>query len=131
MGKNKKVIGLMKDELGSKIMKEFVALRPKSYAYRKLDNKEDKKCKGIKKYVVKKSISFDDYVDCLLSTRSINRAQLMLKSNGHRINMVEVNKVTLNRDDDKQIVKKAGISTLAHGHYSLCWNSLLGFISLS
>ena len=49
MGLNEKVIGLMKDELGGKIMKEFVVLRPKSYAYRKLDNKEDKKCKGIKK----------------------------------------------------------------------------------
>ena len=55
MGENKKVIELMKDELGGKIMTAFVALRPKLYAYRKLDNKEDKRCKGIKKCVVKKS----------------------------------------------------------------------------
>ena len=57
---NKNVIGLMEDELGGKIMTEFVALRPKLYAYRKLDNTEDKRCKGIKKFVVKKTISLDD-----------------------------------------------------------------------
>ena len=49
IGLNKKVIGLMKDELGGAIMTEFVALRPKLYSYRKLNGMEDKRCKGIKK----------------------------------------------------------------------------------
>ena len=49
IGKNKKVIGLMKDELGGKIMTEFVALRPKTYSYLTDDCKEDKKGKGTKK----------------------------------------------------------------------------------
>ena len=48
IGLNKKVIGLMKDELGGAIMTEFVALGPKLYSYKKLDGSEDKKCKGIK-----------------------------------------------------------------------------------
>ena len=52
VGLIEKVIGLMKDELGGKIMTEFVALRPKLYSYKKLDGSEDKKCKGIKKCVV-------------------------------------------------------------------------------
>ena len=88
-------------------MKEFVALRPKSYVYRKLDNKDDDKCKGIKKCVVKDTVSFDDYKNCLFSSesRSIYRAQLMFRNNKHGIHTVEVNNVALNRDDDKWIVR--------------------------
>ena len=60
VGKNKKVIGLMKDEPGGEIMKEFISFRPKMYSYR-VGSTEPKKCKGIKKCVVKKTISFEDY----------------------------------------------------------------------
>ena len=52
-GKNKKVIGLMKDELGGKIMTEFVALRPKTNSYLTDDGGSDKKAKGTKKCVLK------------------------------------------------------------------------------
>ena len=85
MGCNKKVIALMKDELGGKIMTEFVALRPKLYAYRKLDNAADKRCKGIKKCVVKKTISFDDYKSCLhgSESKSIYGSQLMFRNAKH------------------------------------------------
>ena len=55
-GKNKKVIGLMKDELGGKIITEFVTLRPKTYSYLTDDCKEDKKAKGTKKCVIKRMI---------------------------------------------------------------------------
>ena len=52
VGLNKKEIGLMKDELGGEIMIEFVTLRPKMYAY-KTRSAESKKCKGMKKCVVR------------------------------------------------------------------------------
>ena len=54
-----KVTGLMKDELGGEIMTEFVTLRPKMYAY-ETGESESKKCKGIKKCVVRKTISFEE-----------------------------------------------------------------------
>ena len=40
IGKNKKVIGVVKDEFGGKIMIEFAALRAKMYVYRKIDKKK-------------------------------------------------------------------------------------------
>ena len=46
--KNKKVIGLMKDELGGRVITEFLALRPKTYSYLTDDCKEDQKAKGTK-----------------------------------------------------------------------------------
>ena len=52
-GKNKKVIGLMQDELGGKIMTEFAALRLKTYSYLIDDGNSDKKAKGTKKCVIK------------------------------------------------------------------------------
>ena len=58
-GKNEKVIGLMKDELGGNIIKEFVALRPKTYSYLTDDCKEDKKAKETKKCVIKRGLKFN------------------------------------------------------------------------
>ena len=54
-GKNKKVIGLMKDDLGGQVMKKFVRLRAKTYRYLKANNDEDKKAKGTKKCIIKKT----------------------------------------------------------------------------
>ena len=130
VGLNKKVIGLMKDELGAKIMTEFVALRPKLYSYKKLDGSEDKKCKGIKKCVVKKTLTFKDYKTCLFSYSTEYRSQLMFRSAKHEVHTIEVNKVALNRDDDKRISRKDGISTCARGHKDLSWSPLLGELSL-
>ena len=54
----------MKDELGGKIMIEFVALRPKTYSYFMDDDSEAKKAKETKKCVIKRMLQFSDYKDC-------------------------------------------------------------------
>ena len=61
IGKNKKVIGLMKEELGGEIITEFTALRPKTYSYLTDNDKIDKKTKGTKKCAKNKMIKFNDY----------------------------------------------------------------------
>ena len=96
IGLNKKVIGLMKDELGGEIMEEFITLRPKMYSYR-TSSKESKKCKGIKKCVVRKMITFEDYKNCLFSGETSYRSQLMFRSSLHKIQTLEVNKLALNK----------------------------------
>ena len=116
VGKNKKIIGLMKDELGGGIMKEFVTLRPKMYAY-KVGSSESKKCKGIKKCVVRKTIGFEDYKTCLFGGEASYRSQLMFRSSKHEVRTLEVNKLALSRDDDKRLTID-GIASLARGHYT-------------
>ena len=117
-GLNKKVIRLMKDELGGGIMTEFLTLRPKMYAY-KTGNSESNKCKGIKKCIVKKTISFEDYKACLFSRETSYRSQLMFRSSKHEVRRLEVNKLALSRDVDKRITVN-GISSLSRGHWATC-----------
>ena len=117
VGLNKKVIGLMKDEVGGEIMTEFVTLRPKMYAYKTWES-ESKKCKGIKKCVVCKTISFEDYKACLCSGETSYRSQLMFRSSKHKVKTLEVNKLALSKDDNKHITVN-GINSLARGHYNV------------
>ena len=117
IGKNKKIIGLMKDELGGEMMKEFVSLRPKMYSYR-VGNSEPKKCKGIKKCIVKCTISFDNYKRRLFSGESSHRSQLLFRSHKHEVRTLEVNKLALSREDDKRISIN-GVASYAIGHYKV------------
>ena len=104
MGKNKRVIGLMKDELGGKIITEFVTLRPKTYSYLTDDGKEDKKAKGTKKCVIKKMIKFNDYEKCLLNDEVILKSQQRLVSKKHDVYTENMNEIALSNNDDKGIV---------------------------
>ena len=84
------------------------------YSYR-VEESEPKKCKGIKKCLVKKTITFKDYKRCLFEGINIHRSQLMFRSKKHKIKTLEVNKLALSREDNKRI-SIGGIASLAMGH---------------
>ena len=64
-------IGKNKDELGGKIVKEFIGLRAKTYGYLMDDDSEKENAKGTKKCVIKRMLKFNDYKDCLLNNKII------------------------------------------------------------
>ena len=115
-GKNKKIIGLMKDELGGKIIMEFVTLRPKTYSFLTDDGKEDKKAKGTKKCEIKKKIKFNDYKKCLFSDKLILRSQQRFISKKHDAYTENINKIALSNNDDKRIVSSNKISSYPYGY---------------
>ena len=115
-GKNKKVIGLMKDELGGKVITEFAALRPKTYSYLTDDCKEDKRAKGTKKCAVKKMITFNDYKNCLLNDEVVLKSQQRFKSKGHNVHTENINKITLSSNDNKRIILLDKIKSYPYGY---------------
>ena len=68
-----KVIGLMKDESGGKIMTRFVGLRTKTCSFLIEDDSEDKKTKGTKKSVIKRKLKFENYKNCVKATQLENK----------------------------------------------------------
>ena len=115
IGKNKNVIGMIKDELNGKIVTEFVALRAKMYAYRKIDKEvEEKRCSGTKKCVVSEGLTFDDYKICLFDGKTVYRGQMLFENKTHEAYTVNKYKMALSRDNDKRIAD--GITKLAIGY---------------
>ena len=118
-GINKKVLGMFKDEAAGKTIKEFVGLRAKLYSYKMDEGKENKRCKGIKKAVVEKSITHEDYKTCLTTGKEQLRRQNIIRSYEHVLYTEEVNKIALSAADDKRYLLKDSFDTLAWGHYKI------------
>ena len=119
IAKNKKVIGKFKDELGGKLLLEFVALRAKTYAFVQLNNEnqleEHKKAKGTKKCVIKKHLNFDFYKKALFDNATMRCSQQRFKSDYHNIYTQTLHKTALNNKDDKRIQSFDGITTYPYG----------------
>ena len=92
-GVNKKVIGMFKDEVAGRQITHFVGLRPKLYSFKVEDGSLTKKCKGIKKNVVKRGLTFEDYAQCLFSGEKQMRSMKIIRSENHDIYSKEVIKL--------------------------------------
>ena len=93
----------MKNELGGKIITEFVALWQRTYSYLTDDDKNVKKAKGTKKCVIKRILMFNDYKNCLFKNEIMLKPQRRFKSEAHCIYSEEVNKIALSSNDDKRL----------------------------
>ena len=108
-------------------MTEFVALRPKAYAYLMEDNSEHKKAKGTKKCVIKRELMFENYKDSLFNDEIILKSQQRFKSDHHKVYTEEVNKIALSSNDDKRLQTFDKITTYPYGTnaFKVCESEML------
>ena len=118
---------MFKDELGGRIMKEFCALRAKTYSYLMDNNNEVKKSKGTKKCVIKREIMFENYKDCLLNDKVILKLQQRFKSDHHKVYTEEINKISLSSYDDRILQTSDKITTYPYGAnaFKVCGREVL------
>lgn len=121
---NKKEPGLFKDELNSRLMIEFVGLRSKMYCVRSIDvnNRSGgmidamKKAKGVRKYVLRKEISFEDYFNCIQNNCIITKHQNSFRAKLHKVYSIRQKKTASSPFDNKRIVLSDNIHTLPYGY---------------
>ena len=119
---NKKVLGKFKDELKSKIITGFIALRPKCYAYSVYgDEKEYKKCKGIAKGTVRRQMKYEEFETVLKTNEVIHKSFNSIRSKNHRIFSITTKKIALSSYENKKYWIDS-VNSLAYGHYKI--NSL-------
>ena len=107
------MIGLFKDELEGKVIKEFSALRAKTYSYLMGDDSKVKK--GTKKCIIKLELMFENHKDCLFNGEATLKSQQRFKSDHHKVYTEEVNKIALSSDDDKRLQTFNRVTTYPYG----------------
>ena len=111
---NKKKAGTFKDELGGKIMTEFIGLRSKMYSY--IGDDCGKRAKGVTRSVLNNTITHEDYQKCLFDQQVFTRAMPGLRSHQHQVYGETTRKVALSPLDTKRYILPDGITSLAYGH---------------
>ena len=124
----KKKLGLMKDELFSLCLEEFIGLRPKCYSLLfngqvknnkviSYDQSEKQVAKGTKKMVKKRYIRHEHYRDVVTNLSQLYVKQNSIRSIQHDIGTFHQTRVALTAFDTKRWIAEDGVHTLAYGHY--------------
>ena len=116
---NKKVIGRFKDEASGIPIIEFVGLRSKMYSYIKDNDEGGKTAKGIKKIVIKKDITHENYKQTLFNNEQMHHTMKTIRSYNHQLGSYELNKVSFSCFDDKRYIHNDGVTSYAYGHYKI------------
>ena len=85
-------------------MKEFVALRAKTYVYLMDYNSEYKKAKGTRTCVIKTRLMFKSYTDCLFNDKIILKSQQRFKSDYHNVWIQMINLMIMQRKIKQNII---------------------------
>lgn len=78
-----------------------------------------KRAKGLKTCVLKKTISFQDYMDCIQQNCVVVRDQNSIRSKIHQVYTVTQTKIALSPYDNKRYILNGNINTLPWGHYKI------------
>ena len=114
---NKKVLGKMTDECAGRPIAEYVGLRPKMYSILEANGENDiKKAKSVKRYVVEKHISHEQYRGALIEKKTFRHGMDVLRSERHHIYGQRLNKVSLSPFDSKRWIAENRVDTLVYGH---------------
>lgn len=119
----KRLPGAFKDECNASFISEFVGLRSKMYSLHFCDGSvdsrlESKVAKGVKASVIRTSLAFDDYVDCLKRDRLMEHSFKTIRSVSHDVHTYEQSKVSLSAFDDKRYLLD-NVHSVPYGHYRI------------
>ena len=91
------------------------------------DYSEVKKAKGTKKCIIKWELMFENYKDCLFNGETILKSQQRFKSDRHKVQTEEVNKIALSADDDKRLQTFNRVTTYPYGTpaVKVCENEMM------
>ena len=105
----------MKDELGSKVISEFIGLKSKIYPLISVDDEEKIRAKD-----VNRKLKYSEFVDVLSNKKVLRRNMKRIQSRRHRLGTYDVFKVSLSCFGDQRYVLDNGIDSLAYFPKYIC-----------